>query len=225
MCVLYGKGATAIFSDTGTEHNEMYERLNYVEQVLQSIHEGDFKIIRLKPEVKAKGVICNTLEEYALQYKFLPSKRERWCTKYFKILPIDEYLKEQGECELLIGLNADENPGEDRTGNFMECDNVSYRYPLFEDGKTRADCKGILSELGYKAMYYFDIGTFNEGRNLEKQIQDRRGKFYAISMSGKSFDDIALECEREKSLWGEAEIKSMYKEIENSKSCGAFCHR
>lgn len=249
MCILYGKGAKAIFCDTGAEHKEMYERLDYVENMLKVIHDGDFGLIRIKPEVKARGVVCNTIEEYALQYNFLPSKQERWCTKYFKIIPIDNFLKEQGECELFIGLNADEEPGEDRTGNFMKCKNVHYRYPLYEEGKTRDDCKDVLFELGllpqfpvymarggckwcpfkaiaeYKAMYYFDRSTFDEGSYLEKRIQDKRGKFYAISMSMKSFADIAAECEREKSLWGEVEIKRMYKEISNTKSCGAFCHR
>lgn len=27
MCILYGKGATAVFTDTGSEHAEMYRRI------------------------------------------------------------------------------------------------------------------------------------------------------------------------------------------------------
>jgi len=32
MCLLYGKGATAIWCDTGAEHKEMYNGFNYDEQ-------------------------------------------------------------------------------------------------------------------------------------------------------------------------------------------------
>ena len=35
MCLLYGKGATAIWCDTGAEHGEMYERINKVEDYLK----------------------------------------------------------------------------------------------------------------------------------------------------------------------------------------------
>jgi len=38
MCVLYGKGATAIWCDTGAEHKEMYERIDYCEKRLISLY-------------------------------------------------------------------------------------------------------------------------------------------------------------------------------------------
>ncbi len=38
MCLLYGKGATAIWCDTGAEHGEMYERINKVEDYLKDFH-------------------------------------------------------------------------------------------------------------------------------------------------------------------------------------------
>src|SRR6185312_7802045 len=156
--------------------------------------------------------------------------RNRYCTDRFKIQPIDNFLKGQGECELLIGLNADEEPGKDRTGNFMKCKNVTYRYPLYEDGLSRNDCKVVLRKYGlepnfpvymarggckycpfktvseYKAMYFLDRETFEEGRRLENRVQDKRKRHFAISMSGKSFNQLAAECEAEISMWGENEI-------------------
>jgi 3'-phosphoadenosine 5'-phosphosulfate sulfotransferase (PAPS reductase)/FAD synthetase len=47
MCILYGKGATAIWCDTGAEHNEMYERINYVEDKLKELHKGDFNLVKV----------------------------------------------------------------------------------------------------------------------------------------------------------------------------------
>lgn len=81
-------------------------------------------------------------------WSFFPSPNTRWCTSKFKIEPIDEFLAAQGECRLFIGFNADEDPGSDRTGNFMKCKNVSYEYPLHEDGYTREDCENILIKYG-----------------------------------------------------------------------------
>ena len=250
MCLLYGKGATAIFCDTGAEHKEMYERLAYVEQMLKAYHKNDFEFIVIKPKPrKCKGQIVTTLEEHIKAQMYMPSQQQRWCTGKWKIQPIDAFLKKQGECELMIGLNADEEPSNDRTGNFMTCKNVKYTYPLYEDGYDRDFCEAKLRELGlhpnmpvymarggckwcpfkqvreYKALYYLDNQTFNEGKNLENFIQDKRKKFFAISMSGKSFQEIENECKQESALFGEDVIKSLYKEIEKTKSCGAFCHR
>jgi 3'-phosphoadenosine 5'-phosphosulfate sulfotransferase (PAPS reductase)/FAD synthetase len=142
MCILYGKGAKAIWCDTGAEHSEMYERMNIVEDKLKQLHNGDFEIIRLTPEIKHKGKLYKGLENLVLAYKFMPSGMKRYCTREFKIKPIDKYLKEVGECELLIGFNADET---DRVGNLEAMPNINYKYPLVEDGHDRGDCEAILN--------------------------------------------------------------------------------
>lgn len=250
MCLLYGKGATALFCDTGAEHKEMYERLNYVGEMLKVYHNGDFELLVIKPKSrKSKGKIVHTLGEHIEAQMYMPSQRQRWCTGKWKIQPLDAFLKKQGPCELMIGLNADEEPGVDRTGNFMKCKNVTYTYPLYEDDINRKECVSLLNEVGlhpnlpvymarggckwcpfksikeYKALYFLDRPTFNEGKVLENKIQDKRKRFFTISMSGKSFQQIENECINESALWGEDVIKGLYKEIANSKSCGAFCHR
>ena len=250
MCVLYGKGATAVFSDTGAEPEEMYQRLDICEQRLIEIHDGDFKLVRVKAKVNAKGVEVDNLIDYILQYKYFPSMTNRFCTKYFKILPIDNFLKSQGDCELLIGFNADEEPDKDRTGNYMSCKNVQYKYPLFDDGLSREDCEAInlenslsidwpfymnrggcfmcfykgLPEL--KAMYFFDPKTFHKILSLEKNIQDRRNRNYtAMIGTGMTMGQIKDICENEVKLWGIDNVLGMYKKVKTGKACGAFCHR
>jgi len=246
MCILYGKGATAIWCDTGAEHKEMYDRVNFCEQKLKEIHNGDFTLLRLKPNVKVKGVYVDNLDDAIIGWNFMPTKMMRWCTGKFKIIPIDDFLKSQGECELLIGLNADE---ESREGNYGLQANVSYLCPLQNDGLDRDDCKLILLEHGmlpnfpmymqrggckycifksiseWKAMYIFDRDTFYECKYLENRVQDRRKKFFAISMTGRSLQSIEDECEREIKNWGVDAVKDMYKDIVQTQSCGAFCHR
>jgi len=140
MCLLYGKGATAVFTDTGSEHKEMYKKLDEVEKQLIEIHGGDFKIIRLRAKVPCGDAIVSSVEEYALKSAFLPGKRERYCTRLFKIAPMDLFLADKGECTLMIGLNADE----EREGNFGLMPNVNYTCPLQDDGLTREMCINLL---------------------------------------------------------------------------------
>jgi 3'-phosphoadenosine 5'-phosphosulfate sulfotransferase (PAPS reductase)/FAD synthetase len=246
MCILYGKGAKAIWCDTGAEHDEMYERIDFCEKSLKQIHNGDFEIIRLKANVKVKGNYVDNLIDAIIGWKFMPSQGQRWCTSKFKIEPIDNFLKEQGECELMIGLNADE---EKREGNWGLMANVKYCYPLQDDDITRDDCKGILIQYNllpdfplymnrggcymcifksiseYKAMYIFDKKTFDRVRILEEKVQDKRNKFFTISVSGKSMQWIANESEREIKIWGYDAVREFYKQIESKQACGAFCHR
>jgi 3'-phosphoadenosine 5'-phosphosulfate sulfotransferase (PAPS reductase)/FAD synthetase len=247
MCILYGKGATAIWCDTGAEHDEMYQRIDYCERALREIHKGDFELIRLRANVKVKGSWVDNLIDAILGWRYMPSQGQRWCTGKFKIAPIDDFLAEQGECELLIGLNADE---EKRAGNWGLKSNVKYSYLLQDDDITRDDCKEILNQYNllpdfplymnrggcfmciyksiaeYKAMYIFDRNTFDRVRyGIEEKIQDKRNKFFTISVSGKSMKMIADECEREISIWGIDAVKGFYEQIEQRQACGAFCHR
>jgi hypothetical protein len=250
MCLLYGKGAKAIWCDTGAEHKEMYERIDFCEQRLKDIHNGEFEIIRVRAKLKAKGKIVDNLLDYILQYQFMPTVSRRYCTDKFKIKPIDDFLKSQGECELMIGFNADEEPGKDRTGNLMRCENVKYTYPLFVNGIDRSECESILIKHGlhpnfpiymkrggcfmcifkdkpqYKAMYLFDRSTFDKVEKFEEAYQGTRKRFFPImAHKGISMKDIRGEVENEILIWGRDEVEMMYRDIKENKPCGAFCHR
>jgi 3'-phosphoadenosine 5'-phosphosulfate sulfotransferase (PAPS reductase)/FAD synthetase len=244
MCLLFGKGAKAIWCDTGAEHKKMYERLDFVENKLKELHNGDFELIRIKPSVKIKGEFINNLLDAVLRWKFMPSPIMRYCTGKFKIEPIDKFLSQQGDSELMIGLNADE---QEREGNWGLTANVKYIYPLQEKQLTRSDCEDILnmhglhpnfpaymlrggcsmcffkSEKEYKALYYLNKDEFNEMLDFEKSYQDNRKKTYTIMSNGKTLQQLANECEME---MFKSNILDSYKEYKKEgKSCGAFCHR
>jgi len=247
MCILYGKGAKAIWCDTGAEHDEMYKRMDNVEERLKNLHKGDFEIIKIKPKAKHKNKHYETLEGLVVAQKYMPSPMKRYCTRQFKIQPIDKFLKTQGECELMIGFNADEQFTRD--GNHGMVKSVNYTYPLVEDGYDRDDCEAILnlhglhpnfpiymsrggcrmcfykSEKEYKAMYFLNKKEFMEVLQFEKQYQDGRKKFYSIMSSTKSLQQLANECEREKKFLGEDEILRLYQRQIKAKTCGAFCGR
>lgn len=244
MCILYGKGATAIWCDTGAEHNEMYERIDKVEQYLKEYHNNDFNIVRITGEKSYKKQIYKSLESLITASRFMPSQQKRFCTYYFKIAPIDKYLKQQGECELMIGFNYDE---QGRTGNLEKMENVNYTYPLIEDGYDRNDCEEILkkngmhpnfpvymlrggcrmcffkSEKEYRAMYHLNRKEFDEMVDFEEGMQDNRLKYYSIMGNGKSLRQLSVECQQEKLMFNE--IETLYKSLKKETSCGAFCHR
>lgn len=246
MCILYGKGAKAIWCDTGAEHDEMYQRIDDCEKALKQIHGNDFEIIRLKANVKVKGNFVDSLIDAIIGWKFMPSQGQRWCTGKFKIEPIDLFLKGQGDCELMIGLNSDE---EKRSGNWGLQANVKYTYPLQDDDLTRDDCIDILNQYNlnpsfplymnrggcfmciyksiseYKAMYLFDRKTFDRVKELEEKVQDARGKFFAISVNQTPMKEIQKLVEQEVNGWGLDAVKGFYQQIEQKQACGAFCHR
>jgi len=244
MCILYGKGSKALWVDTGAEHEKMYERINNIEKKLIELHDGDFELIRLKGYKKYKGIEYFSLIELIKELKVMPSQQMRFCTTYFKIQPIDEFLSNVNECELMIGFNYDE---QGRTGNIGLKKNIKYTYPLMDDGYTRNECEEILnnydmhpnfpiymlrggckmcffkSQKEYKAMYFLNRDEFNQILNFENSIQDKRKKFYSIMGNGKSLEQLKDECEIEKLMFDD--IESFYKSINKETSCGAFCNR
>jgi len=242
MALLYGKGATAVFTDTGSEHAEMYHRIDLVEKILLEIHGGDFRLIRLRASVTAKGQKVSSLTDYVQRMLFFPSGGDRYCTRLFKIAPLDAFLKSRGECELMIGLNADET---DREGNHGLMSNVQYSYPLQVDGYTRQDCVDILSRAGlepnfpaymrrggcifcpfkskkeYKAMVHLAPEEINLVRVLEEKAQDVRGKYYRIRQNMPSMGEF-IETEKN-NLFGD--LSPYYDAGDEQYSCGVFCHR
>lgn len=242
MCLLYGKGATAVFTDTGSEHAEMYRRIDYAEKCLTEIHSGDFRLIRLRASVTAKGEKVDSLTAYVDRMQFFPSSADRFCTSRFKIAPLDNFLKSEGESELLIGLNADES---DRKGNHELLANVQYKYPLQDDGYTRHDCIEILEKHGlkpdfpaymrrggcifcpfkskkeYAAMVHLSPKELDLVRVLEEKCQDKRGKYYRIRQNMPALRDF-IETEKN-NLFGD--LSPYYDAGEELYSCGVFCHR
>lgn len=246
MCLLYGKGAKAIWCDTGAEHSLMYDRIDYCEAKLKEFHNGNFELIRIKPSVTCRGEKVQSLTEYIQWSMFMPSKQRRYCTGRFKIEPIDLFLSQQGECELMIGFNSEEDA---RVGNLEKAKNVRYSYPLKDADYNRDDCEFMLKQHDlhpdfppymkrggckycifksvkeYKAMYYFNRAEFDECLHLENSVQDKRVEIFTISMTQKSLQSIADDCEHELQMFSLDALKSMYAKVEAGQACGAFCHR
>lgn len=237
MCLLFGNKADAIFADTNYEHKPIYERIEKVEKYVREFYSNDFKIVRVQREGE-------TMPEYIESSKFYPSFQSRYCTRMFKIEPIDDYLdqyKNEG-VELMIGLNADEI--DQRTGNHGNKPFVRYSYPLADNGITRSMCIEILqaaklmpnfppymqrggcigcyykSKKEYEALALLNPKEYDIVANLEQTIQDKRDKFYHIVDSIPNLKDFKIQAQS--ILFKPEEI---YPVINNASKCGVFCNR
>lgn len=237
MCVLFGNKADAIFSDTGFEHDEIYKRVDLVERWVRDFHREDFIIHKIK------NTKHNSLIEYIKEAKFYPNFQARYCTRMFKIEPIDNFLegyKDEG-VELMIGLNADEI--DQRTGNHGNKKFVNYSYPLADNGLVRGACISILKRVNlypefppymqrggcigcyykskkeYEAMALLNPREFKIVEDLENDIQDRRKEFFSI-LKGKTMKQIKSDVSN--MLFNPEEI---YPTINNATKCGVFCNR
>lgn len=99
-----------VYNDTTLELPETYEWLDKVEQTL------GIKIIRMG----------KSLDTVIHEQGILPSPRRRFCTKYSKIFPMNDYIG-QDEAIIYLGIRADE----DRVGG-KDTANITVRYPLKE---------------------------------------------------------------------------------------------
>jgi len=237
MCVLFANKADAIFSDTGFEHDEIYKRIDLVESWCKEFHRPDFKIHRIKNDEHG------SLIDYIKKAKFYPNFQARYCTRMFKIEPIDDFLeqfKEEG-VELMIGLNADEI--EQRTGNHGNKPFVKYSYPLADNGFNRAKCIYVLkkaclypefpaymqrggcigcyykSKKEYEALALLNPNEFQIVEKLENEIQDQRKEFFSI------LEKIQMKQIRENVSNMLFKPDEIYPTINTATKCGVFCNR
>lgn len=237
MCVLWGNVADAIFSDTGFEHKEIYDRLDLVEDWVKKNHREDFKVYRIRNKKH------DSLISYIREAKFYPGYQSRFCTKMFKIDPIDEFLEQYRDegVSLMIGLNADEK--DKRTGNHGNKPFVDYSYPLADNNLSRRSCIEILKKVDlypkfpvymqrggcvgcyykskkeYEAMSLLNPDEFALVENLEKEIQDRRDKYFSI-VQGKTMEQIRMSVSN--LIFPTDEI---YATVNDATNCGVFCNR
>lgn len=119
-----------VFNDVGTELPEAYAWLDEVER-------------KTGWEIKRVGV--SLLEKIAAFGGYLPSRRNRYCTRSGKIEPMEELIGED-ECTVYYGLRADE----DRVGYVpFRKPNMTPAYPLRDSG---IDLQGVFSILDARGL-------------------------------------------------------------------------
>lgn len=124
------------FSDTGAELQEVYDFLEKLEAYLGK------EIIRL-----SSG---RPFEHWLkVHNNFLPSPRQRWCTRVMKIEPFERWIGTD-EAISYIGIRADEF----REGYISHKEHIRAVFPFIEDGLTRDDIFQLLEDsVGVPAYY------------------------------------------------------------------------
>ena len=127
------------FCDTGAELKEVYDFLDQLEAYLGQ------EIIRL-----SSGKPFD--HHLTVHNNFLPSPRQRWCTREMKIKPFLEFVGDD-ECFSYIGIRADEDRGGYDT-TLSPSKKVKPLYPFMQDGIIREDVFRILRESVGVPEYY-----------------------------------------------------------------------
>lgn len=124
------------FSDTGAELKEVYDFIDKLEAYLGK------EVARL-----SSG---KDFDHWLNVYNgFLPSAKQRWCTREMKIKPFERFVGED-DVVSYIGIRADEN----REGYISHKENIKAVFPFVEDGIVRDDVFRILEESVGVPEYY-----------------------------------------------------------------------
>ena len=124
------------FCDTGAELPEVYDFLDKLEAYLGT------EIMRLNSG--------RDFDHFLKKYNnFLPSPRQRWCTREMKIKPFERFIGND-EAVSYIGIRADEY----REGYISTKPNIKAVFPFKDDGLVREDIFRILEESVGIPEYY-----------------------------------------------------------------------
>jgi len=178
-----------VFADPGAEHPETYCYMTYFER--EYLKPRGLEITRLMPETHPsyygrREQAAGTPEQFCINRKLIPMLAARWCTREWKVRPVEAWQVEYGYPIKLLGICADE-PRRIR-------DDADTRYPLATQGITRNECRRIIQKRGlevppksscffcpgatlghYKRLYYEYRDLFERARYLEHLVTQTRG--------------------------------------------------
>ena len=135
-----------VFTDTGVEVEGTYEQLEKLERLIgQPIH-----------RIKGKKDLFEIIQS---QGNYLPSQRQRYCTRMTKIMPLQAYfvqLRHKHGADLSIasyvGIRADEPTRQG--GQFS--DGIASYFPLQELGFDRSEVYRLVNRYVGIPLYYMD---------------------------------------------------------------------
>lgn len=93
--------------------------------------------------INVKHDECTDVYSYYEKHAMLPMRKPRFCTKYFKIIPLEKYYSRP--CVELIGFDSSEDS---RRQGMIEKDGVVQEYPLITAGIDRGGCEEIIKRHG-----------------------------------------------------------------------------
>jgi len=134
-----------VFVNHGGDYPETYEYVNY-------LRDQGFEITEIIPDVEG----CNTIYEYSIKSRILPSFRFRWCTDKFKVRPVLKYVDipcnefigfDYGEIKRTKSLSGKEYNNKPSKEKLHK---ITYSYPLIDAKINRTDCIESIKQHGLK---------------------------------------------------------------------------
>jgi 3'-phosphoadenosine 5'-phosphosulfate sulfotransferase (PAPS reductase)/FAD synthetase len=169
------------FSDTGKELPEVYDFLDRMEAYLGQ------EIVRIGAN--------KTFEHFLKLYgNFLPSPRQRWCTRELKIKPFEKWIGDVPAISY-VAIRADEPA---REGYISTKPNIQAVLPFREDGITKADVFRILEESVGVPSYY----SWRSRSGCYFCFFQQRGEWQNLKRVHPELFEAAKEFEKADSLTG-----------------------
>lgn len=176
--------------DTGKELQETYDLIENLEGYLGK------KIIRLKA---AQGSTQDPFDHYYNIFgSYLPSSNMRWCTKYLKLLPFENFVGDDLVVSY-VGIRGDE----DREGYISKKSNIQSIFPFRKNIWSEDVIAKVLSNESIKAIteiYAFSGGNKFNGRLKEIVSQPISSKFTAsqklnllLDLGTKEFNEVVFQ--------------------------------
>lgn len=189
-----------VFADTGGEWPETYCYIDYFEK--QFLAPRRLALIRLQPTGQMPMAryyeprFDCSVEEWTLRKGIIPLAFARWCTRDFKITPLNRFQRYMGLDKVLIGIDAGEAHRIRPIGG--------HRYPLVERGIDRDRCKEIIQGAGleeppksscffcpfqrmhrWKDLWKFHPDLFERAAEMERVASKRGRKKATLHPKGK----------------------------------------
>lgn len=118
-----------VFMDTGWEHPDLYDHLEYLESVLGPIVRIRAKMPTIPGEVEAEvqaiealvGSSPSGFVRWCVKKLMFPSRLRRWCTRSLKIRPFLDYVDQLDEDIVnVVGIRAEESVARSRLPEWEE---------------------------------------------------------------------------------------------------------
>lgn len=129
----------AVFVDHSADYPETYEYMKYFISTGRPV-----TILQPNCHRKKQNRTYNDLYEYCWEMEMVPSMMARWCTRDFKVSPINKYVSKP--CWMHLGIDA----GESKRARMSTTKGIESRWLLIEHDIDRNGCKELIKKNGLR---------------------------------------------------------------------------
>jgi len=173
-----------IFADTGAEKPETYAYLEKWITPYLAEKGVPYTVVRAK----------ETLQDRCWRGHTIPDRRYRWSTRDYKIRPIYRHLKPHAPVVCYLGICSDEP---DRVKGELRVKWLTRKWPLIEQGISRAGCGKIITDHGWpvpvkSGCFFCPFTKLEDWRWLWKEHPDLYKYAVDLEQNGSKYPEFTL---------------------------------